>query len=92
MNKIRRLPLVILLALVCSSVCWSQNIVSRRASEKTDLSAWDGLSSCGGGLEVRGAGRSQSGFSRRVARKDRITHNRMKLLAGPDGGNGEIPF
>ncbi len=37
MNKIRRLPLVILLALVCSSVCWSQNIVSQRASEKTDL-------------------------------------------------------
>jgi hypothetical protein len=38
MNKIRRLPLVILVALVCSSVCWSQNIVSQRASEKTDLS------------------------------------------------------
>jgi hypothetical protein len=37
MNKIRRLPLVILLALVCFSVCWSQNIVSQRASEKTDL-------------------------------------------------------
>jgi hypothetical protein len=37
MNKIRRLPLVILLTLVCSSVCWSQNIVSQRASEKTDL-------------------------------------------------------
>ena len=38
MNKIRKLPLVILVALVCSSVCWSQNIVSQRASEKTDLS------------------------------------------------------
>jgi hypothetical protein len=37
MNKIRRLPLVILLALVCSSVCWSQIIVSQRASENTDL-------------------------------------------------------
>ena len=37
MTKIRRLPLVILRALVCSSVCWSQNIVSQRASEKTDL-------------------------------------------------------
>jgi hypothetical protein len=37
MNKIRRLPLVILLALVCSCVCRSQNIVSQRASEKTDL-------------------------------------------------------
>jgi hypothetical protein len=37
MNKIRRLPLVILLALVCSSICWSQNFVSQRASEKTDL-------------------------------------------------------
>lgn len=37
MNKIRRLPHVILLTLVCSSVCWSQNIVSQRASEKTDL-------------------------------------------------------
>ena len=37
MSKIRSLPLVILFALVCSSVCWSQNIVSQRASEKTDL-------------------------------------------------------
>jgi hypothetical protein len=37
MNKIRRLPLLILLALACSSVCWSQTIVSQLASEKTDL-------------------------------------------------------
>jgi hypothetical protein len=37
MSKIRSLPLVILPALVCSSVCWSQNMVSQRASEKTDL-------------------------------------------------------
>jgi hypothetical protein len=39
MNKIRSLPLVILLGLVCSSVCWSKNIVSQRASGKTDLAA-----------------------------------------------------
>ena len=37
MNKIRSPQPVILLALVCSSVCWSQNIVSQRASEKTGL-------------------------------------------------------
>jgi hypothetical protein len=37
MSKVRSLPLVILLALVCSSVCWSQNTVSQRASEKTDF-------------------------------------------------------
>lgn len=37
MNNVRRLPLVILLALVCSCVCWSHIIVSQRASEKTDL-------------------------------------------------------
>ena len=37
MSNIRSLPLVILPALVCSSVCWSQNITSQRDSEKADL-------------------------------------------------------
>src|SRR5215813_2831768 len=39
MNKIRRLPFLILLALVCSSICWGQSIVLRRASKTSDLSA-----------------------------------------------------
>ena len=31
MNKIRRLSLLILLALLCSSICWSQSVVSPSA-------------------------------------------------------------
>jgi hypothetical protein len=37
MNKIRRLGFLILLALVCSSVCWSQSNVWQRASKTSDL-------------------------------------------------------
>ena len=39
MNKIRRLPILVLLALVCSSICWSQSIVSQQASRTRDLRA-----------------------------------------------------
>ena len=39
MNKICWLALLILLVLVCSSICWSQDIVSQRASKTVDLYA-----------------------------------------------------
>ena len=39
MNKICRLPFLILLALVCSSICWSRSIVSQRVSKTRDLCA-----------------------------------------------------
>lgn len=39
MNKIRWLALLILLVLVCPSICWSPDIVSQRASKTVDLYA-----------------------------------------------------
>jgi hypothetical protein len=39
MNKIRMLSFLILLALVSSSICWSQSMVWERASKPKDLCA-----------------------------------------------------
>jgi len=40
MNKIRRLALLILLALVCSSICWGLGIVSQRALQALSTHPW----------------------------------------------------
>jgi hypothetical protein len=37
MNKIRKLPFLILLALVCSSLCWAQSMVTQRPAETRSL-------------------------------------------------------
>src|SRR5437660_1291206 len=34
MNKVRRLPFLILLALVCSSICWSQALCRNKLQEQ----------------------------------------------------------